>query len=75
MLIITNWFGIKDMNEEEKTQFINDFTTADIQKKLDMWFYALDQEALWDEILTIMSDTATELNLKRNTNKSSDEEM
>ncbi|MFO7677357.1 MAG: hypothetical protein R6V50_03115 [Thermoplasmatota archaeon] len=55
------------MNEEEKKQFIKDFSEADIQKKLNMWFFALDQEALWDEILTVMSDTATELNLKRKT--------
>jgi hypothetical protein len=57
------------MNEEEKKQFLKDFTQADIQKKLDLWFYAVDQEALWDEILTTMSDTATELNLKRKTVK------
>lgn len=57
------------MNEKEKKQFLKDFTDADIQKKLDLWFFAVDQEALWDEILTTMSDTATELNLKRKTVK------
>jgi hypothetical protein len=46
------------MNEADKTQFLNDFTKADITKKLDMWFYALDQEALWEEIMDEMSKIA-----------------
>ena len=46
------------MNETDKTQFLNDFTKADISKKLDMWFYALDQESLWEEIMDEMSKIA-----------------
>ena len=43
------------MNEEDKKAFLNDFRKADITKKLDMWFYALDQEGLWEELLAEMS--------------------
>lgn len=42
------------MNEEDKKAFLEDFKKGDIAKKLDMWYYALDQEALWEE-LTEMS--------------------
>ena len=46
------------MNDEAKKEYLNDFRIANISKKLDMWFYALDQEALWDEIMDEMSKIA-----------------
>jgi len=53
------------MNEEDKKAFLEDFEKADKDKKLDMWFYALDQEGLWEEILTEMSMTAQMQTIKR----------
>jgi hypothetical protein len=53
------------MNDDDKKAFLEDYRKADLEKKLDMWFYALDQEIWWDEILTEMADTAQALNLKR----------
>ena len=50
------------MNEDDKKAFLNDFKKADIDKKLDMWYYAVDQEALWEEILTEMSMIAQAAN-------------
>ncbi|MBN2066169.1 MAG: hypothetical protein JW771_05110 [Candidatus Thermoplasmatota archaeon] len=49
------------MNEKDKAEFLKDFKDADIQKKLDMWFYALTQDGLWGEILAEMSDIAQHL--------------
>lgn len=49
------------MNEKDKAEFLKDFKNADIQKKLDMWFYALEQDGLWEEILAEMSDIAQNL--------------
>jgi len=46
------------MNEEDKKSFLEDFKKADTTKKMDMWFYAIDQEALWDEIMDEMSKMA-----------------
>ncbi len=46
------------MKEEDKKVFLEDFEKADINKKLDMWYYALDQEAIWEEIISEMSDIA-----------------
>ena len=46
------------MNEEDVKKFLEDFKKADISKKLDMWFYAMDQDALWDEIMDEMSKIA-----------------
>jgi len=46
------------MKEEDKKIFLDDFKKADISKKLDMWYYALDNGALWDEIIAEMSEIA-----------------
>jgi len=46
------------MNEEGIKAFLEDFKNADIEKKMDMWFFAIDQEALWDEIMEEMSKIA-----------------
>ena len=43
------------MNEEDKKAFLTDFKKADMNKKLDMWYYAVEQEGLWEEILAEMS--------------------
>ena len=47
-----------DMNDDEIKEFLSDFKKANEQTKLDMWYYALEQDALWDEILTELSTIA-----------------
>jgi len=46
------------MNDEDKKKFLEDFKKADVNGKMDMWFFALDQQALWDEIMDEMSKFA-----------------
>ena len=53
------------MNEKDKKTFLEDFKKSDTSKKLDMWFYALDQGVLWEEIITEMSDIAQLQNVKQ----------
>jgi len=48
------------MDEKDKKEFLEDFRKADGDKKLDMWYYALEQEVLWESILAQMSDIAKE---------------
>lgn len=38
--------------------FLDDFKKADLNQKLDMWYYALDQEAIWEEIIAEVADFA-----------------
>jgi len=52
------------MKEEDQKTFLGDFKKADVAKKLDMWYYALDQEALWEEVIAEMSNIATMEQLK-----------
>jgi len=46
------------MNDKDVKTFLEDFKKADVQKKMDMWFYALDQEAWWEETMDEMSKIA-----------------
>jgi hypothetical protein len=46
------------VKEEDAKAFLNDFKHADINKKLDMWYYALEQDALWEEIISEVADIA-----------------
>lgn len=46
------------MNENDKKSLLEDFKKADKSKKLDMWFFAIEQEALWEDILTELSAIA-----------------
>jgi hypothetical protein len=50
------------VNEDDTKAFLNDFKKGDIDKKLDMWYYAVEQEALWEEILAEMSMIAQAAN-------------
>ena len=47
------------MKEEDKKAFLEDYKKSDVSKKLDMWYYALEQEASWEEIITEISNIAT----------------
>jgi len=52
------------MNEGDKKAFLDDYKKGDIKRKLDMWYYALDQEALWEGAIAEMSNMATMEQLK-----------
>lgn len=43
------------MKEEDKQKFLEDFKKAEISKKLDMWYFALEQVSIWDDLITEMS--------------------
>ena len=47
-----------NVEEKDRRAFLEDFKKTDISKKLDMWYYALDQIAFWEEILAEMSELA-----------------
>ena len=55
------------MEDKDKQAFLEDFKKADVKKKLDMWYYAIDQEAFWEEIIAEMSDLASDQQLLQKT--------
>ena len=63
------------MNEKDKKEFLDDFKKADGETKLDMWYYALDQEVLWEQMLAEMSLIAKEQGMDKELDKMAEEEM
>jgi len=43
------------LKEEDKKAFLDDFKKAEISNKLDMWYFALEQISIWEELITEMS--------------------
>ena len=63
------------MNEEDKRAFLDDFKNADINQKLDMWYYALEQDTIWEEIISEIADIAQMDQMKKaGVNKVAEEE-
>ena len=63
------------MNEKDKKEFLDDFKKADGETKLDMWYYALEQEVLWEQMLAEMSLIAREQGMDKELDRKVDEEM
>lgn len=53
------------MDDKDKKEFLEDFKKADINKKLDMWYYAIEQEAIWTEIIDEIASIAQAANPKQ----------
>ena len=63
------------MNEEDKKEFLEDFKKANGTSKLDMWYYALEQEVLWEDIIAKISEIAKEQKIDKKLDKMLEEEM
>jgi hypothetical protein len=63
------------MDENDKKEFLEDFKKADGTKKLDLWYYALEQEVIWEKILSEMSSIAKEQKIDKKLDKMMDEEL
>ena len=63
------------MDENDKKDFLNDFRKADGTKKLDMWYYALEQEVTWEQILTEMSTIAKEQKVDKQLDKMMEDDL
>ena len=55
------------MDEKDMNAFLEDFKKADKEKKLNMWFHALDQEGIWEELISEMSTIAQMQNMGKKT--------
>ena len=63
------------MKEEDKKELIEEFKKADGSKRLDMWDYALEQQVLWEKIITEMQNIAREQNVDKKLEKMAEEEI
>jgi len=63
------------MDENDKKEFLDDFRKAVGPKKLDMWYYALEQEVAWEKLLTEMSTIAKEQKVDKQLDKMMEDDL
>ncbi len=63
------------MDENDKKEFVQDFKKSDGTKRLDLWDYALEQQVVWENIITEMQNIAREQGVAKELEKMMDEDM
>jgi len=63
------------MKEEDKKELIEEFEKADGSKRLDIWDYALEQQVLWEKIITEMQNIARKQGVDKELEKMAEEEI
>ena len=63
------------MKEEDKKELIEEFEKADGSKRLDIWDYALEQQVLWEKIITEMQNIARKQGIDKELEKMAEEEI
>ena len=46
------------MNEEDKKELLKEFKSGDGTKRLDLWDYAIQQQVIWEDIISEMQKIA-----------------
>ena len=63
------------MDDKDKKELMEDFKKSEGDKRLDMWDYALEQQVLWEKIITEMQNIAHEQGVDKTLEKMMDDEM
>ncbi len=63
------------MNDDDKKEFVEDFKKADGPRRLDMWDYALEQQVLWENIITELQKIAHEQGVDKKLEQMMDEDL
>ena len=63
------------MKEEDKKELIEEFKKTDGSKRLEMWDYALEQQVLWEKIITEMQNIARKQGVDKKLEKMAEEEI
>ena len=63
------------MKEEDKKELIEEFKKADGSKRLDIWDYALEQQVIWEKIITEMQNIARQQGVDKKLEKMAEEEI
>ena len=61
------------MNDEDKKAFLEDFKKGEGAKRLDLWDYALQQQVVWEDIISEIQRIAKEQKVDKELEKMMDE--
>jgi hypothetical protein len=63
------------MDNEAKKELLEEFKKADGAKRLDLWDYALQQQVLWEDIISELQKIAHDQGVDKELDKLMDEDM
>jgi len=63
------------MNEKDKKEFIVEFKKSDGTQRLDLWEYVVEQQVIWDQIITEMQKIAHEQGVDKKLEKLMNEDL
>jgi hypothetical protein len=63
------------MDEKDKKDYIEEFKKSDGPKRLDMWDYAIEQQVLWENIITEMQNISREQGVDKKLEKMIEDDM
>lgn len=63
------------MNDDDKKEFVEEFKKVDGSKRLDMWDYALQQQVLWENIITELQKIAHQQGVDKKLEQMMDEDL
>ena len=63
------------MDEKDKKDYIEEFKKAEGPKRLDMWDYAIEQQVLWENIITELQNISREQGVDKKLEKMIEDDM
>lgn len=63
------------MDENGKKEFMDEFKKSDGAKRLDLWDYAIEQQVLWEKIISELQNIAREQGVDKELEKMMNEDI
>jgi hypothetical protein len=63
------------MNEDDKKELMKEFKDGDGTKRLDLWDYAIQQQVIWENIISEMQKIARKQSIDKKLEKMMDEDL
>jgi hypothetical protein len=63
------------MDEKGRKEFMDEFKKGDGTKRLDLWDYAIQQQVLWEKIITELQNIARDQGIDKELEKMMDEDL
>jgi uncharacterized protein YihD (DUF1040 family) len=63
------------MNEEDKKELLKEFKEGNGTKRLDLWDYAIQQQVIWEDIISELQKIAREQGIDKKLEQMMDEDL
>ena len=63
------------MNDEDKKELLKEFKSGDGTKRLDLWDYAIQQQVIWEDIISEMQKIARKQGVDKKLEKLMDDDL